>query len=193
MDFTRSNKQITSINIENSTGMEKQSPHTYGFVSAGEVAGRLASANLNLIGIDHLGFNLPWFSSNLHPQISALRTEFSSACLYHRFPTGEAWDFILPGDLDEILARKPIDYTKIRRPKFELVSFEKASKPLIQIDVSTQTSFEKIAALFPEGLTDPQTGNVWVYLDQRSEIDICLVINPLSEHDWSDFFRGCRL
>jgi hypothetical protein len=193
VDFARSNKQITSIKVENSTGIEKQSPHTYGFVSEDEVARRLTSAGLKLVGIDHLGFNLPWFSSDLHPQISGLRTAFSPQCLYHLYPSGEAWNFILPGDCDEILTRKAIDYTKVRRPKFEMVSFEKASKPLVQIDVSTQTSYEKIAQLFPESLKDPQIGNVWVYLKNRYTIDVCLVINPLSEHDWSDFFKGYRL
>ena len=193
VDFTRSNKQKSSIRVENSTGVEKQSPHTYGFVSASEVASRLDSAGLKLVGLDHLGFNLPWFSSNLHPKISALRSAFSTACLYHYFPTGEAWDFILPGDCDEILARKEVDYTKIRRPKFELVSFEKASKPLIQIDLSTPAPYETLAHLFPESLKDPQTGNIWVYLENSYKIDVCLVINPFSERDWSNFFAGCRL
>ena len=192
-DFARSNKQITSIKVENSTGIEKQSPHTYGFVSVEEVVRRLTSAGLKLVGIDHLGFNLPWFASDLHPQISALRTAFSSESLYHRFPSGEAWDFILPGDRDEILVHKAIDYSIIRRPKFEIVSFEKASRPLVQIDVSTQASYKTIAKLFPESLKDPQIGNVWVYLENRYTIDVCLVINPASEKDWSEFFKGYRL
>jgi hypothetical protein len=140
VDFTRSNKQVTSIKVENSTGMEKQSPHTYGFVSA-----------------------------------------------------GEAWDFILPGDCTEILAGKEIDYSIPRRPKFEMVSFEKTSKPLIQIDLSTPATYDTLARLFPESLKDPQIGNVWIYLDQRCKIDVCLVINPFSEQDWSDFFKGLRL
>lgn len=192
-DFTLSNKQITSVKIENSSGIERPSPHFYDSVTAVEVIRRLASAGLKLVSIDHLGINLPWFASELHPQISSLRTTFSTACLYHQYPTGEAWDFILPGDLDEILYRKAIDYAKVRKPKFELVSFNKTSKPLVQIDVGMLASYEKLVQLFPESLKDPQFGNIWIYLENQYKIDVCLVVNPFSDRDWSDYFKEFRL
>ncbi len=193
VNFANSHGQHTSIKVENSTGIEKRSPHAYGYVSLADVASRLESAGLTFVGLDHLGFNLPWFSSDLHPQIAAFRSTYSSMCLYHCFPSGEAWDFILPGDRNEILGRKEIDYKITRKPKFELVSFEKTSKPLIQIDLSTHASYQELALLFPESLKDPQIGNVWLYLENRFTIDVCLVLNPFSEGDWSDFFKGCRL
>jgi hypothetical protein len=191
--FSTSDGKDTPVRIENITGLEKQSPHEYGYVSLPEVSHRLHSAGLVLVGLDHLGFNLPWFGPGIHPQIAALRSLFSRACLYHQFPTGENWDFILPGDWREIQNLESVDYSLPRRPKFELVSFEKASRPLIQIDVSTHAPYEMLAGLFPESLKDPQTGNVWVYLSNSFTIDVCLVINPVSTKDWSNFFSGFRM
>jgi hypothetical protein len=191
--FFTSDGQNTLVKIENATGEEKQSPHQYGYVSLAEVARRLESAGLALTVLDHVGFNLPWFKSGVHPQIAALRSLLLKACLYHRFPTGEEWDFILPGKCDEIRALTPVNYSLVRRPKFELVSFEKASRPLVQIDVSAPAGYDTLARLFPESLKDPQIGNVWVYLSNGFTIDVCLVINPASDQDWSEFFKGYRL
>jgi len=191
--FVFSDGRTTFEKVENSTGVEKQSPHAYGYVSLETVNDRLASASLALTGVDHLGFNLPWFGPGLHPRIAALRSVLSPACAYHRFPTGENWDFILPADPEEIRFRKEMDYSIPRCPKFELVSFEKASKPVIQLDVSTPATFETLAKIFPESLKDPQIGNIWVYLRNGFTIDVCLVLNPASETDWSAFFKGYRL
>jgi len=193
VEFTLSNGQTRTVSIENTTGLEKKSPHAYGYTTLKEVTSRLESAGLSISALDHLGFNLPWFEGGLHPQIAFLRSLLSPACLYHRFPTGEAWDFILPGTRDEIVSRNSIDYSLIRRPKFELVSFEKASKPLIQMEVLLPARYEKLAKLFPESLHDPHIRNVWVYLQNGFTIDVCLVLNPVSERDWSDYFEGCRL
>jgi hypothetical protein len=85
--------------------------------------------------------------------------------LYHEFPTGEPWDFIIPGDTHEIDHHKAVDYTKIRRPKFEVVSFDKASTPLIQFDVGVNLNYETFAPLFPESINDPEFRNIWVYLE----------------------------
>jgi hypothetical protein len=193
VDFLSSDGEVFSEKVVNETGVEKLSPHSYQLINIEDAAMRLASASLAFVGLDHLGFNLPWFRSALHPRIANLRSILSSICLYHRFPTGEAWDFILPGDHDEISGRKEIDYSLIRKPKFEMVSFEKASTPLVQIDVSVQASYNELSRLFPESLKDPELGNIWVYLQNRFEVDVCLVINPISTGDWSLFFRGTRL
>ncbi len=190
--FSFSDGASLEIPIENTTGLEKQSPHQYGYVSLEETARRLASAGLALSGIDHAGFNQPWFGPGVHPQITILRERLSNACLYHRFPTGEAWDFIIPGSLEEVRGAA-IDYSIPRTPKFELVSFEKCSRPLVQLDVSTPASYETLAALFPESLKDPGIGNIWVYLENGLTIDLCLVLNPVSEKDWSTYFKGYRL
>jgi len=113
--------------------------------------------------------------------------------LYHRFPTGEPWDFIIPGDKEEIAKGKEIDYNTIRRPKFELVSFGNALTPLLQFDVAVNASYERFAALFPEALNDPEFRNVWLYLENPYPVDVCLVLNEFTARDWSDFFQGCRL
>jgi hypothetical protein len=192
-DFILSNGEIVCVKVENSTGLSKQSPHSYQPLSVETVIQRLVTSGVRLVGIDHVGFNLPWFSPDLHPRILQLREELSSRCLYHRFPTGESWDFIIPGDNDEISNRKAVDYTIVRRPKFELVSFDKTSTPLIQFDIGVSVGYERFSLLFPESLNDPELRNVWVYLETPYTIDVCLVMNEFTEHDWSDFFTGFRL
>jgi hypothetical protein len=72
------------------------------------------------------------------------------------------------------------------------VSFEKSSKPIIQIDCITTIDYKKLKALFPEAIADDELKNVWVYLDNPYELDICLVLNEPGS-DWSSFFEGNRL
>jgi hypothetical protein len=192
-DFILSNGEITSVKIENSTGLNKQSPHSYRPVSIGTVNQRFLSSGVKLVGIDHVGFNLPWFSSGLHPNILRLREYLYLRCLYHKFPTGEPWDFIIPGDTNEIVGHKAVDYVRIRKPKFEIVSFDKASIPLIQFDIAVNIKYETFVQLFPESLKDTELRNIWVYLENPYPIDVCLVINEFADGDWSDFFKGCKL
>jgi hypothetical protein len=192
-DFTLSDGEIVSVKVENSTSVSKPSPHSYQPLDIETVTHRLATSAVRLVGIDHVGFNLPWFSSDVHPRILELREKLSSRCLYHRFPTGEPWDFIIPGDTDEIAHRKAVDYSRDRWPKFELVSFNKASTPLIQFDVGVNLGYESFSLLFPESLNDPDFKNVWVYLETPYPVDVCLVINEFTGSDWSDFFKDYRL
>jgi 8-oxo-dGTP pyrophosphatase MutT (NUDIX family) len=192
-DFVLSDGETISVQVENTTGLNKQSPHVYRPLSVEAVSHRLTTAGIRLVGIDHVGCNLPWFSAGWHPRIGQLRRELSARCLYHRFPTGEPWDFIIPGDREEIAKRKDIDYNTTRRPKFELVSFVNASTPLIQFDVGVNASYERFLALFPEALNDSEFRNVWLYLENPYPIDVCLVLNEYTERDWSDFFQGYRL
>jgi hypothetical protein len=122
-----------------------------------------------------------------------LRNRLKTTCLYHLFPTGEDWDFIIPGELAEITKIKAIDYSKIRKPKFEIVSFEKASTPLIQFDISLNIEYVKFSLLFPEGINDHKMKNTWVYIRNDFDIDICLVLNESKGDDWASFFGGHRL
>lgn len=192
-EFDLSSGEAISVQVGNSTGMNKPSRHSYRPISVETARRRLEVSGIRLAGADHVGFNLPWFSPGLHPRILQLREELSARCLYHRYPTGEPWDFIIPGDVDEIAGRKAVDYTAVRRPKFEIVSFDGASTPLIQFDLGANAGYEGLARLFPESLNDPEFRNVWVYLKTPYAVDLCLVLNELSKDDWSGFFQGCRL
>jgi hypothetical protein len=191
--FILSDNETIKVKVENLTGEYKTSPHAYRHISVAEVNQRLAASRIEIIETDHLGFNLPWFSAGLHPDIIRLRQELASRCLYHRYPTGEPWDFILPGDDEEITGGRQVDYSKVRRPKFELVSFEKTSTPLVQFDINVNASFENFSQLFPEALADSQFRNVWVYLENPYNVDLCLVINEYTASDWSEYFKSYRI
>lgn len=177
------------IEVTNKTGKERQSPEVYTPLATREVIQRMA--NTAFVRLDHVGFNLPWFDG-VHPDILSLRHNLATHTAYYRFPTGEPWDFILPATPGEIQANT-IDLTKDRHPKLEIVSFDKSSTPLIQIDFSVNQPFEKIRQLFPEGLADNTLKNVWVYLENPYSIDVCLVIGGHGGKDWSTFFEGHRL
>jgi hypothetical protein len=193
VEFELSSGAVYSVELVNTTGENRQSPHAYFHITAHDFIQRLAQENLSLVGIDHAGCNLPWFAAGLHPQIAWLRDQLSKGCLYHLFPTGEAWDFILPGDTEEIRGQREIDYSKTRRPKFEIVSFEKSSTALVQFDVQLNASYEQLLGLFPEALNDPNLRNLWIYLENPYSIDVCVVANPYSPGDWSEFFKASRL
>jgi hypothetical protein len=192
-DFHLSGDDSLSVRIENTTGKDKRNPHPYTPLALDAVAQRLSDAGWKITGADHIGFNLPWFAPGIHPRILELRERLSAACLYHEYPTGEPWDFILPGDADEIAGRKPVAYSATRRPKFELVSFGGASTPLIQIDLGLDARFEDLSARFPEAMLNPAFRNIWIYLDNPYPLDVCLVFNEHAEGDWSDLFTGHRL
>jgi len=193
VDFLPSNGEGLPMVAENTTGVEKKSPHAYRNAEIDVVARRFAAAGMKISGLDHMGINVPWFGSGAHPRILPLREALKARCLYHRYPTGEQWDFILPGTLEEIAGRQPVDYGIVRRPKFELVSFEKSSTPLIQIDLGVSGRYENFSGLFPEALADPEYRNIWIYLANPHAVDICLVINEFSGEDWSGFFKGHRI
>lgn len=177
------------VQIVNITGVEKENPLEYSPLSLDEVVERLSGTPLNML--DHVGFNLPYFDG-VHPKILALRDNLKEHCLYHLFPSGEAWDFIIPGTVDEIQG-KSVDYSLIRKPKFEIVSFDICSRPLIQIDFSVKTSYNEITSMFPEGIHDDNLHNVWVYVQNPYDLDICFVVNEPVEGNWSNFFEGSRL
>ena len=191
--FALGHEKMLSLSITNLTGVDKLHPKHYQHLSLETINHRLELAGIRLTVIDHVGANLPWFGKGIHPQISALRERLSLSCLYHHYPSGEFWDFILPGDAAEISRQKAIDYNMIRRPKFELVSFASTSTPLIQIDILSTGNYESLSAIFPEALADPEFKNIWLYTQNPYGIDICLVLNEPSRQDWSEFFSSCRL
>ncbi|MBP6993685.1 hypothetical protein KBB12_00395, partial [Candidatus Woesebacteria bacterium] len=122
-----------------------------------------------------------------------LRNRLQDKCLYHTFPSGEPWDFILPGSVEEISGQIAVDYTKVRKPKFEIVSFANCSKPLVQIELEIDLKYSQIVELFPEGICVPEARNVWVYLENPYTIDFCLVLNEKTQEDWSDYFQNSRV
>ena len=187
--FAMDDGETHEVLIENSSGIEKQSQYAYTAITIDDFVARMQAASLQ--NIDHVGFNLPWFESGVHPKILQLRELLKTKCLYHTFPSGEPWDFILPGTQNEVEGKKPIDYIQIRKPKFEIVSFANCSKPLVQIDLGFATPYAKLARLFPEGILLSDVKSVWVYLQNPYDIDVCLVLNS-AKGDWSDFFRNSR-
>lgn len=194
VDFVLSDGETWTVTIENTTGLHKDNPYPYRHVSLGQVRERLAAAHAEIVGLDHAGFNLPWFAAGVHPRLAALREQLAPVSLYHGFPSGEPWDFILPATPAEIGRQVAVDYAAIRRPKFELVSFENASTPLVQLDVGVALPYEQTRALFPEALDDPALRNMWVYLESPYAIDVCLVLNEWTgESDWCDYFARTRM
>jgi len=177
------------IALENKTGQERKSREVYRHIDVEDFVGRMS--HLETVRLDHVGFDLPWFDG-VHPDILMLRRELGGRSAYYRFPTGEEWDFILPASPDEI-RNNTLDLGKDRHPKLEIVSFEKSSTPLIQLDFSVRETFEALVSSFPEGIVDRGAKNVWVYVANAYGIDVCFVIGEHQDGDWSGFFDGHRL
>ena len=193
VNFKLNNYETLSIDITNSTDTFKQSPYVYSHIEPAEVYNRLSKKSIVIKAIDHFGFNLPWFNKSLHPAIADIRNKLKEMCLYHTYPSGEPWDFIIPASLEEIQNSILVDYKKPRKPKFEIVSFSNSSTPIVQIDIALNQEYSKLKELFPEALDDPKMGNIWIYLKNSISIDICLILNEYKKGDWSSFFEGHRL
>lgn len=179
--------------IENKTGITKKSPLKYSHLSIDDITDRFNKNGITIDNLDHVGFNLPWFSPGIHPLIEDLRHNFTSRCLYHKFPTGEPWDFIIPGSINEVLMLDKVDYSKTRKPKFEIVSFDASSTPLIQFDVQCDKKYEVFSRIFPEAIHDNQFQNIWIYVQNSHNVDICFVLNEASNNDWSSYFKESRI
>ena len=184
-------KESDSLDFEitNRTGIEKDSPHGYKPISLTDFITRIKS--LGVAELDHMGVNLPWFEG-IHPNLVQLREWAKQSSLYYLFPTGDPWDFILPGTEAEVES-KEIDLSIKRRPKFEIVSFDKSSVPIIQIDFLSRAKYDQIETLFPEGIPEPKIKDVWVYIDNPYGIDLCFVLHEYEDSDWSTYFKGHRL
>jgi hypothetical protein len=181
------------IKLINTTGVSRNSDHKYSHIHITEYIKRIKSFNLKYI--DHTGFNLPHFDG-IHPQISMLRRELTASSLYHTFPKHLAdapWDFILPGSREEIDGKVKTNYTVSRKPKIEIVSFDKSSIPLMQLDIQLECKFLDLVKIFPEAIAVYDTKSLWVYLKNDFGIDICFVLNEAHEKDWSIHFSNARL
>lgn len=183
--FFESTKKI-NVELVNKTNQSKKSPYSYSPISLFEFISR--SKSLNFEFLDHIGFDIPWFDG-LNPDIKNLRDFLSSQCLYYLYPTGENWDFILPATEEEILT-KNIDYKTTRRSKFEIVSLDYTSSPIIQFDMSVSESFEEIKKVFPEGIPDNFLKNIWIYIENPYGLDICFVVGHRSKTDWYKFLKN---
>jgi len=188
VSFLKENDSLT-FEITNRTNTEKNSPHDYKLISLTDFISRMKS--LGIAELDHMGINLPWFEG-IHPDLIQLREWAKQSSLYYMFPTGDPWDFILPGTEAEVES-KQIDLSIKRRPKFEIVSFNKSSVPIIQIDFLSKAKYEQIKTLFPEGIPEPTIKDVWVYVDNSYDIDLCFVVHEYEDGDWSAYFDGHRL
>ena len=183
---------IHYVPIKNSTGVEKEHPGKYTPLSLEETSKRFLEQQLKVLKVDHAGFNLPWFEQGMHPQILSLREKLKDVCFYHHFPDNLPWDFIFPADFDEILM-DDLDYEKEHRPKFELVSFDVCSRPLIQFDFMVNKTYQELKELFPESLFEEELEKVWLYIKNPSPVDICLVMGSMTDGDWGHIFKGCRI
>jgi hypothetical protein len=191
VDFIMEDGRYKRILIRNETDITKDSTKKYTFINIDNLIQRFNDFHVDLVKIDHLGFNLPWFLGGIHPTIEELRNFVSHDTLYHTFPSGEPWDFIIPATTLEIKTGK-LDYSIERKPKLEVVSFNKCSKPIIQFDVCCTLNSASFIEIFPEGLYDNNLNNIWIYIKNPYNIDLCIVINEAYEGDWSNFFSNAR-
>lgn len=182
--------QAHTVPLANTTGQTRPPKIPFQSITIDDFMDRIK--DWQLARLDHVGFNLPWFKEGVHPEILKLREALAPASAYYLFPTGENWDFILPASEEEIASGK-IDLTKDRHPKFEIVSFDMTSTPLIQIDCAVKRPYEEIKQTFPEGIPEDHLKDTWVAIQNPYGIDIFFVIGELKEKDWSSFFDGHRL
>jgi len=182
-------KEQIYISITNTTGESKQSPHTYSHISLDDFLSRMTDMPLGKM--DHVGFDVPWFRGT-HPDILSLRKVLPQHCAYYLWPTNEDWDFIIPATEDEISSRAELDYSIVRRPKFEIVSIRKVSTPIIQFEFLVHNTFKELVKLFPEAIVVENPGNVWVYIQNPTGVDICFVLNVYHDGDWGGYLEGNR-
>lgn len=193
VNFCFSDQTVYSIEISNTTGQSRNSPHMYDPITIEEFIRRVSP--FTLFAIDHTGFNLPSFEG-VHPKIVELREKSSASSLYHTFPRhieDAEWDFILPATEEEINRSTATDYSINRKPKLELVSFDTSSTPLIQIDIQLVGHYEGWEQRFPEAIPVPALRSLWVYLQNSFGIDVCFVLNEVDEKDWSHHFVTERI
>lgn len=102
VSFYFSDNSSFSLNITNTTNVSKKSPYSYSHIFIDDFIKRITKYSLK--GIDHIGFNLPYFDG-IHPTILELREKLKPTCLYHTFPKhliDAPWDFIIPGTENEV-------------------------------------------------------------------------------------------
>jgi hypothetical protein len=193
VQFLFSDSTSLEVEITNITGESKSNPHAYSPITIEDFVKRVAPYKLK--HIDHTGFNLPYFKG-IHPTILELREKLKKVCLYHTFPKhleDAPWDFILPATEEEINTAVVTDYSLNRKPKIEIVSFDKSSTPLIQLDVQLKGRYGDWIKIFPEAIQVPELKSLWVYVKNDFGIDVCFVLNEVNDKDWSYHFSKDRL
>ena len=175
------------VEIVNSTDKTKTNPASYQHISFEQFTERLVPYNFSRL--DHVGFDLPHFGG-VHPQLQEIVSHLARQGAYYKLDTSDPLvGFIIPATAGEIASGQELSFTKPRTPKFEIVSLDKVSTPIVQFDVSLGNRQVDLAALFPEGIYDRKLDNVWVYLSNPYNLDICFVIgNPAPfPEDWGHY------
>ena len=188
-EFIVGEEKVT-IELTNKTGQEKKSPHKYEHIDLEDFTNRMN--NIKLVNLDHAGFDISWFDG-IHPEILKLREILKGSSLYYLFPSGEPWDFIIPGTAEEVISTGDPDLTLERRPKFEIVSLDKVSTPIIQFEFHVKIPYEQLLKMFPEGIGVDEVKCVWVYIKNNYGLDICMVVNEDQNNDWGTYFAHNRL
>jgi hypothetical protein len=191
VNFYHDTTRFLSVNLQNETGKIWKSRYKYKHITIEELKSRLHKHEISFLYYDHLGINIPSLGKQ-NFQLDKINKLLSRISLLHSFPGNNDWEFIIPGTESEILSKIPIDYNIERKPKFELVNFTTCSTPLIQIELATNAKYEMIKELFPEAIHVEEVKNSWVYLENSTDIDICLVFNEVSE-GWTSFFADSRV
>lgn len=100
-----------------------------------------------LISLNHAGFNI---GPDLLPEQDyfSFRKKMAERSNLYKYPTGEEWPFIIPstdGEFNNDITNETID----RNPKLEIVYSKFHGKPLIQLDIDTNLSKDKVMELLP--------------------------------------------
>lgn len=167
------------------------SPNEYLHIDLGEIISRFKSNSIEIIACDHLGINIP-VKEGYSREFINLSDYLKSKTALHNFPDNDNWKFIIPANSSEINLSNNLDYEIDRYPKFEIVNFHKCSTPIIQIDVATNSRFETLKEIFPEAIHSSSLKNLWVYLENNSGSDICLVLGEKG-NGWTNFFKNQRI
>jgi hypothetical protein len=190
--FHSEESELLKIILQNETGEQWDSPYLYKHISLTELIVRLKTHDISFQYYDHLGIDLPWLEGE-HPQLTKAYKTLSPVSLIHSFPGNSDWVFLIPGTKAEIFKEVEVDYNLDRKPKFEFVNFKYCSTPILQIDLATNAKYETVKEIFPEAIHDDELRNAWVYLENNSGIDICLVLNESGGNGWTKTFAGSLL
>lgn len=127
-------------------------------LSLGEVAARVRG---HVTRIDHTGVNLPT-GTVTRPAWNDLITALASSAALYRYPTGEAWPFVVPTSEAEF-ERDITDFVAGREPKFELVYDQWSPVPVLQWSIETDLVRSELEQLFPDpyGEAFPDLGDIF--------------------------------
>lgn len=187
--FITDEEQI-HVGITDSTGESKRSPHTYSPIALSDFLSRMDGISLGVM--DHIGFDLPWFQGT-RPDIVRPEKNFAPPLCVSLVADKRGLGFYLTCDKKEICSQSELNYSLVRRPKFEIVSISKVSTPIIQFEFHVHKTFQELTAFFPEAIAVENPGNVWVYIKNSIDVDICFVLNEYRDGDWGGFLKNNRI